>query len=75
MKDATKQIEWLESMRELNRAKKIEKCKLISMKIEPSLLEAFKRKCELENRPYTTKIKELMEEYLKKKNPRQVPRV
>lgn len=64
MKDATKQIEWLESMRELNKAKKVEKTKLISMKIDPALLSAFKLKCELEKRPYTTKIKELMEEYL-----------
>ena len=64
MKDVTRQLEWLESMRELNKAKKVEKCKLISMKIRPDLLEAFKRKCELEKRPYTTKIKELMENYL-----------
>jgi uncharacterized protein (DUF4415 family) len=65
MKDATKQIEWLESMRELNRtSRKVEKMKLISIKIDPSLLEAFKIKCELEKRPYTTKIKELMYEYL-----------
>ena len=64
MKDATKQIEWLEAMRELNGAKKVEKTKLISMKIDPVLLNAFKLKCELENRPYTTKIKELMQDYL-----------
>ncbi|MEC7275970.1 MAG: hypothetical protein VXV96_06590 [Bdellovibrionota bacterium] len=66
MKDATKQIEWLEAMRELNGAKKAEKLKLITMKIEPSLLEAFKLKCELEKSPYTTKIKELISEYLNK---------
>jgi predicted DNA binding CopG/RHH family protein len=66
IKDATKQIEWLESMQELNNATKVEKLKLITMKISPSLLEAFKLKCELEKRPYTTKIKELMEEYLRK---------
>mgnify|MGYP003684586233 CR=1 FL=1 len=64
MKDATKQIEWLEAMRELNGVKKVEKAKLISMKIDPALLNAFKLKCELEKRPYTTKIKELMQEYL-----------
>jgi hypothetical protein len=64
MKDATKQIEWLEAMRELNKAKKVQKSKLISMKIEPDLLNAFKLKCEIEKRPYTTKIKELMEEFL-----------
>lgn len=64
MKDATKQIEWLEAMRELNKAKKVEKLKLISMKIDPTLLRAFKLKCEMDKRPYTTVIKELMEEFL-----------
>lgn len=64
MKDATKQIEWLEAMRELNKAKKVEKLKLISMKIDPVLLHAFKLKCELDKRPYTKVIKELMEKFL-----------
>ncbi len=65
MKDATKQIEWLEAMRELGKAKKVQKSKLITMKIDPELLKAFRLKCEIEKRPYTTKIKELMEDYLK----------
>lgn len=64
MKDATKQIQWLESMRQLNKALKVEKSKLITVKISPTLLEAFKLKCELEKRPYTSKIKELMQDYL-----------
>lgn len=64
MKDATKQIEWLEAMRELNKAKKVEKLKLISMKIDPALLRAFRLKCDINKRPYTTVIKELMEEFL-----------
>ena len=64
MKDATNRIEWLEAMRELNKSKKNEKLKLITIKIEPGLLNAFKLKCELEKRPYTTRIKELMQEYL-----------
>ena len=68
MKDATKQIEWLEAMRELNKAKKVEKARLISMKIDPALLHAFRLKCELEKRPYTSKIKELMQEYLNNNN-------
>jgi hypothetical protein len=38
--------------------------KLISMKIDPTLLNVFRLKCELEKRPYTSKIKELMQEYL-----------
>jgi predicted DNA binding CopG/RHH family protein len=67
MKDATKQIEWLEAVRELSKAKKVEPLKLITMKIEPQLLEAFKLQCALEKRPYTTKIKELMQEYLSSK--------
>ena len=67
MKDATKYIEWLEAMRDLNsNIKKVEKPKLITMKIDPSLLDAFKLKCELEKRPYTTRIKELMQDYLDK---------
>lgn len=64
MKDATNQIEWLEAMRELNKAKKVERLKLISMKIDPVLLRAFKLKCEINKRPYTTVIKELMQEFL-----------
>lgn len=68
MKDATKRIEWLEAMRELNKAKKVEKSKLISIKVDPILLHAFRLKCELEKRPYTSKIKDLMREYLNPKN-------
>ena len=64
MKDATKQIHWLEAMRKLNKAKKIEKLKLITLKIDPELLNAFKLQCELEKRPYTTKIKDLIRDYL-----------
>ena len=66
MKDATKQIQWLEAMRELNKAKKVQKLKLISIKIDPELLRAFRLKCDLEKCPYTTKIKELMAEYLRR---------
>ena len=68
MKDATKRIEWLEAMRELNKAKKVEKSKLISIKVDPILLHAFRLKCELEKRPYTSKIKDLMREYLSRKD-------
>lgn len=67
MKDATKQIAWLEAMRKLNKAKKVEKSKLITMKIDPDLLHSFKLKCELQKRPYTSMIKDLMREYLEKK--------
>lgn len=42
-----------------------EKCQLISLKIEPSLLKAFKQKSLLEGIPYQTQIKKLMREWLK----------
>lgn len=41
-----------------------EKCKLISLKIEPSLLNAFKQKANLEGVHYQTKIKQLMKEWV-----------
>jgi predicted DNA binding CopG/RHH family protein len=43
---------------------KPEKCQLISLKIEPSLLNAFKRKASLEGVPYQTMIKRLMRKWL-----------
>jgi len=42
-----------------------EKCQLISMKIEPSLLKVFKQKALLENIPYQSKIKQLMKAWVK----------
>ena len=56
-------IEFLENYRTLV-AKRPEKCKLISMKIEPPLLNAFKQKASLEGTPYQTKIKQLMKEWI-----------
>jgi len=41
-----------------------EKCQLISMKIEPSLLRAFRKKSELLGIPYQKQIKKLMKEWL-----------
>lgn len=58
-------IEFLENYRYLV-AKKPEKCQLISLRIEPSLLNAFKQKAQLENVHYQTKIKELMRDFLTK---------
>ena len=43
-----------------------EKCHLISMKIEPSLLSAFKRRAAQQNIPYQTLIKQLMRDWLKR---------
>jgi predicted DNA binding CopG/RHH family protein len=42
-----------------------EKSQLISLKIEPSLLKAFKRRAELEGLSYQTQIKKLMKDWLK----------
>ncbi len=41
-----------------------EKSQLISLKIEPTLLKAFKRRAELEGTPYQTLIKQLMKSWL-----------
>jgi predicted DNA binding CopG/RHH family protein len=41
-----------------------EKCKLISLKIEPSLLNAFKHKANLEGVSYQQQIKKLMKEWV-----------
>lgn len=57
-------IDFIENYRTLI-ASKPEKCKLISLKIEPSLLQLFKRKSQLNNIPYQTKIKQLMLEWVK----------
>ena len=43
-----------------------EKCQLISIKIEPSLLKAFKYKASLKGIPYQTQIKKLMRDWLQK---------
>jgi predicted DNA binding CopG/RHH family protein len=56
-------IEFLENYRTLM-SEVPEKCQLISMKIEPSLLKTFKRKAELEGIPYQTQIKKLMRQWL-----------
>ena len=57
-------IEFLENYRMLFSTKP-EKSQLISLKIEPSLLKAFKRKAELAGTPYQTQIKKLMKDWLK----------
>lgn len=57
-------IEFLENYRLLV-AQVPEKCQLISLKIEPSLLKTFKQKAKLEGIPYQTKIKQLMREWVK----------
>lgn len=56
-------IEFLENYRALM-SKPSEKCRLISLKVEPSLLARFKKKAAREGLPYQTKIKALMREWL-----------
>lgn len=41
-----------------------EKCQQVNIKIEPSLLNAFKQKSELGGIPYQTMIKKLMREWV-----------
>lgn len=56
-------IEFLENYRNLV-GKISEKCQPISLKIEPSLLNTFKQKANLEGSHYQTKIKQLMREWI-----------
>jgi predicted DNA binding CopG/RHH family protein len=56
-------IEFLENYRQLM-ASRPEKCQLISLRIEPSLLNAFKQKAKLEGFHYQTKIKQLMRDWI-----------
>lgn len=56
-------LEYLENYRRLMSSTP-EKCQLISLKVPPSLLNAFKQKAKLEKTPYQTKIKQLMREWL-----------
>lgn len=57
-------LEFLENFRKLA-GKEEEKCRLISLKIEPTLLNAFKFKADKAGVPYQTQIKKLMREWLK----------
>lgn len=52
-------LDFLENYRNLV-CERPEKCLLISLKVEPSLLNAFKQKAKLDNCHYQTKIKQLM---------------
>ncbi len=57
-------LEFLENYRMIF-SKTQEKSQLISLKIEPALLKAFKQKAQLSGIPYQTQIKKLMREWLK----------
>lgn len=61
-------IEFLENYRKLF-SKAPEKSQLISLKIKPALLKAFKHKAQLMGVPYQTQIKKLMIDWLKEAQP------
>lgn len=56
-------LEFLENYRILV-SETPEKCQMISLKIEPSLLNAFKQKAKLNGVHYQTQIKHLMREWM-----------
>lgn len=56
-------LEFLENFQKLMSGTP-EKCQLISLKIEPSLLNAFKFKSKLTGVAYQTQIKKLMKDWL-----------
>lgn len=56
-------LEFLENFQALS-SEVPEKCQLISLKIEPSLLEAFKTKSKLSGVAYQTQIKKLMRQWI-----------
>ncbi len=58
-------LRFLEDFRELQKARKPVKSKLISIKMPEDLLEAFKAKASRKGRAYQTQIKDLMREWLK----------
>ncbi len=57
-------VHFLEDYRTLFAPGQSSKSKLISIKIPENLLNAFKTKAKLQNRPYQTIIKELMRAWL-----------
>jgi predicted DNA binding CopG/RHH family protein len=57
-------LEFIDNFQKLVASSTKEKSKLISLKIEPSLLNAFRTKAELHNVPYQTQIKNLMKKWV-----------
>ena len=58
-------LRFLEDFRELQKARKPVRSKLISLKVPEDLLESFKAKASRTSRPYQTQIKDLMREWLR----------
>lgn len=63
--DVTAIVTFLENFQKMVDPRAQAPSKLISMKVSIPLLEAFRFKCEQEKIPYQTKIKQLMEQWLK----------
>lgn len=58
-------VQFLEDFRILNGSRVFEgESKLISIKVSNTLLETFRKKCELNHVPYQTQIKLLMKDWL-----------
>lgn len=57
-------VDFLETFRLLQNTKPKESSKLISIKVNSHLLNAFRLKADQEGIPYQTKIKELMQPWL-----------
>jgi uncharacterized protein (DUF4415 family) len=62
----TQRAQFVEDYRKMFYEAKIKSpSRLISMKVPQDLLDLFKKKSELENTPYQTKIKDLMKAWIK----------
>ena len=58
-------VKYLEDFRIVNKPIKKPVSKLISIKVETDLLEAFKTKAKLDGVPYQSRIKAIMRDWLK----------
>jgi len=66
--NADQVLEFLEAFRQLAASRVQSPARVISLRVEASLLTAFKHKVRLEGGRYQTKIKELMRKYLGSSN-------
>lgn len=57
-------VRYLDNFRQINKPVAKPKTKLISMKIELDLLEAFKTRARLDGVPYQSRIKQIMRDWL-----------
>ncbi len=61
-------VQFLDDFRLINRPLTKSATKLVSIKIETDLLNAFKVQAQLDGMPYQTRIKKLMREWLSRKS-------